>query len=420
MKLLLYTILYVLWLTPASAADEPSLGSNLAELLDYAREHNLEFAAARYETDAALQRVQPAGALPDPVFRTELHDFTNKGTDTPVSLLPNRVNNTYYRVMQTVPFWGKRDLKREVAAAEAMQAQGRSSETWVALSARIKKNYAQYYLYAHSENLTHELLDLLNNLEQVAQARYATGLVPQQDVIRAQVEQTELRRDLVMVETDQHHAMTRLNTLLQRPPYEPLAQPQRLRPLPAADKLAFAVLEDRLKTRNPQLFTLDAQITAAEKSRELTMKNRYPDFAFGLAPTQMGGKIREWELMFELNIPLQQQSRRSREREADALLSAAQARKEAEANQLLSDLVENLLALSAAQRIEVLTTSSLLPQTETTFQAALVGYQNGKVDFATLLDAQRQILKAKLDVLNAQVEAQIRLAEIEKLLGEEL
>jgi outer membrane protein TolC len=78
------------------------------------------------------------------------------------------------------------------------------------------------------------------------------------------------------------------------------------------------------------------------------------------------------------------------------------------------------MALEAAQRIEALTGKSLLPQAQATLQAAIVGYQNGKVDFATLLDAQRQIFKARLDVLSAQVEAQIRLAQIEKLLGEEL
>jgi outer membrane protein TolC len=42
------------------------------------------------------------------------------------------------------------------------------------------------------------------------------------------------------------------------------------------------------------------------------------------------------------------------------------------------------------------------------------------VDFATLLEAQQQIRKAKLNKIKAQAEAQIRLAEIEKLLGEDL
>jgi len=42
------------------------------------------------------------------------------------------------------------------------------------------------------------------------------------------------------------------------------------------------------------------------------------------------------------------------------------------------------------------------------------------VDFATLLEAKRQIQKAHLDELNAEVEQQIHLAEIERLIGEDL
>jgi len=42
------------------------------------------------------------------------------------------------------------------------------------------------------------------------------------------------------------------------------------------------------------------------------------------------------------------------------------------------------------------------------------------VDFATLLDAQRQIRKARQDAIKAQAEQQMRLAEIERLVGEDL
>ena len=65
-------------------------------------------------------------------------------------------------------------------------------------------------------------------------------------------------------------------------------------------------------------------------------------------------------------------------------------------------------------------TYSLMPQADLTWRAALAGYENGKADFATLLDAQRQIRQARLGQLKAQVDAQMRLAEIEKLLGEDL
>ena len=79
----------------------------------------------RYEADAAAQRVYPAGAFPDPLFRMELQNITNAGSDASPSLLPSKVGSTKYTLVQPIPFWGKRDLKREVAEADAEQAQGR-------------------------------------------------------------------------------------------------------------------------------------------------------------------------------------------------------------------------------------------------------------------------------------------------------
>jgi outer membrane protein TolC len=175
-----------------------------------------------------------------------------------------------------------------------------------------------------------------------------------------------------------------------------------------------------MRARNPQLFSEQARVSAAEKNRDLVYKNRYPDFRLGLSPIQTGSRVSEWEVMIELNIPLQQESRRSQEREAQATLEAALSRKEAAHNQLFADLAENLSALEAARRVESLARDSLLPQAELTFKSALAGYETGKVDFATLLDAQRQIRKARLDELKAQTDAQMRLAEIERLLGEDL
>lgn len=423
-KILLFLLslasLSALAANPAQSPGAQAPGAEVGELLALAQAQNSELAAMRHEAAAAAERPDSASALPDPSFRIALQDFTNQQSGAATTLLPGQVGSTYYRLMQPLPFWGKRDLKREIAEAEAGQAKGRSGITWAGLAAKIKTDFAQYYLVINSQKLTQEMLSLTLNLERIAKSRYAIGLAPQQDVIRAQVEQTGLRRDLVMLETERHHSMVRLNILLQREPDALLAEPQRLRPLPVAGKLEFSVLSGQLRNHNPLLFTLQAQLSVADKGRELIYKNRYPDFVLGVGATQMGNEIKMWELMLEFNIPLQQGSRRGQEREAESMRSAAQSRKDAAANQLLGELAEYSDALDAARRLEAINSNSLLPQAEATLQAAYVGYQNGKVDFATLLDAQRQILKAKLDVLNAQAQAQASLAQIEKLLGEDI
>ncbi len=415
-----FALLLAFGMAAPVSAQEGMLGKSVEGLLDYAKERNPEYAAMRYEAEAAGERVSPAGALPDPVLRVELENVTNFGSNAGPNVLPGRVGDTKYTLMQPLPFWGKRDLKREAAEAEAEVAKGKAGVTWTEQAARIKTTYAQYFAVTRLIRLTKEVIDLIDRIEGITQTRYANGLVPQQDAIRVQVERSTMRNELIQMETEHHHARSRLNALLARPAQSPLAEPERLRLLPAVARLDYAALEERLRSKNPQLFSDEARIRSAEKSRDLTYRNRYPDFTVGVAPTQMGSRVNEWMLMFELNIPLQQESRRSQEREAEKMIDAARARKEASANQLLADLSENLAAIDAARRMEVLEQTSLLPQAELTFKAALSGYETGKVDFATLLDAQRQIRMAKQDIIKVQAEQQERLADIERLIGEDL
>lgn len=401
------------------ANPKENLGADVQGLLAYAREHNPELAAARFEADAAAQRVQPASALPDPVLRTELLDITNQGM-TGARLLPSQVGGTRYLLMQSVPWFGKRDLQRAAADAQVAQANGQVASSWAELSGQIKSAYAMYYYVAGSERLAQQTLGLLDDLEQIAQARYANGLGAQQEVIRAQLEKTMLRSEVIALQNESHHAHARLNTLLSRPVSAPLAEPVRLRDIPPAAKLDETRLLERVRSNNPQLQIAEATVQSAEKSRDLAYLNRYPGFTLGVAPTQSGNTVKTWDLMVELNLPLQQSSRRAQEREAEAMLSASGARKQALLNKVQADLSENLSALEAARRSEVLIATRLLPQAELTYQSALAGYETGRVDFAMLIEAQKQILKARQQQLQAQIGMQQRLADIEQLLGEEL
>ncbi len=229
-----------------------------------------------------------------------------------------------------------------------------------------------------------------------------------------------MRNELVALEGERAQVDIRLNTLLARPAKAPLAAPESPKAFPTYEQLDLSKLEERARQHNPLVFAEQSRIQSAEKTRDLAYKNRYPDFTLSITPVQYQSAIKEWSLMVEMNIPLQQSARRAMERESEAMLAAAQSRKQTVANQVLSDIAENLAGLEAAQRTRSLAVSSLQPQAELTFNSALAGYENNKVDFATLLDAQRQIRQARQSQIKAQLEAQMRLAEIEKLIGEDL
>ena len=391
----------------------------MESLLTYARERNVEYAAMRYDAQAAMERIGPAGALPDPMLRIEWMDITRMGDRNP-TLDPSRVGGTRYRLMQELPWFGKRALRADVATFEAEAVRNAAQGSWTELRAAIRKSYVQHYYIAHNERVTRDILALLQRLEQLAQVRYGNGLSPQQDAVRAQLEQTALRSDLLMLENERRSVEARLNALLNRPADAPLAEPETLPSLPQQETIAFEALLDRARQSNPQLAVEVSRIHAAEKSRELTYRNRYPDVAFGVAPIQSGDSINEWEVMVEFSIPLQQGTRRSQEREAGAMLAAARARHDAVMYRLTGEIAEQLSAYETAARTESLIASSLLPQSRLTMQSALAGYETGKLDFATLLEAQRAIDRARIDLLKAQAERQLRIAELERLLGVEL
>ena len=102
------------------------------------------------------------------------------------------------------------------------------------------------------------------------------------------------------------------------------------------------------------------------------------------------------------------------------MLGAAKERQQSIANNVMGELQETIAAYEAAVNQERLIADTLLPQAELTFRSALAGYENGKVDFATLLDAQRAIRLARQGQIKARVEQEVRLAEIERMIGEEL
>jgi len=402
-----------------SDAAQAGFGSQLDELLDYARQHHPGYAGAQLDAEAASARASVAGALPDPRLRIEWMDITRGGERNP-SLLPGRVGSTKYSFMQELPWPGKRALARAVAGAEADAAERSVEVRWNELAAAITTSFAELYYVEEDSRLLTDILGLLQTLERSARARYAAGLAPQQDVIRAQLEQSALRNRQITLDAARTQWQARLNALVGRPASAPLAPPATLRPLPPMARLDLAALEPRIRRNNPQLLTAAARIRAAQGNRDLVRRDRYPDFSLGLAPMQVHNSVHEWELMLELSIPLQQRARRGRERASEAQLAAAQAREADLARQILGTLGENLAALRAAEQTRELIDTNIVPQATLTLQSALAGYESGQVDFSTLLDAQKQLFEAHLNRSQASVEAHTRLAQIELLVGEEL
>jgi outer membrane protein TolC len=396
--------------------DTPTLGASPQALIEYARQSNPGFAAARAEASAAQERVTPAGALPDPTFEVELMDATNTMSGRSASLLPGQVGETRYRITQPLPGWGKRELAVKAAEAQAIQADAMRDTSWAELAAKIEALWLRYYAADRELVLNRDGLALLKSLEELSLARYALGLLPQQAVLRMQREISAQRLALVEIEQRRKGLAAGLNGLLGRSHDAPLAAPADPAPLP--EHLDAGALFEAAASANPEVNAAAYGIDVARAERERTYQDRLPDFAVGVRNNRPDEGKSSWDVMFEVMIPLQQSSRRAREREAEYMLMAAEARREDAKARASGELGIAWSMYAQGRETLRLLEHTLLPQAQATRDASQAALSSGKVDFDSVIEAERQLIDIRTQRLKTELDTRLALTEIKKLTGD--
>ena len=186
-----------------------------------------------------------------------------------------RINKTYYLFGQTFPLWGKRDLQHQAAlhALEAVRGQERSTRD--ELDERIKVAFAQYYAVSRGIAINADIARLARQMTRAAIARYSQAEGSQAAAILAGAEETRAATEAVRLEGDRRAAIARINALLARPAEAPLSTPQALRPIPAVLPPIAAMVE-RAKAGNPQLWSLQAEISRPTRSASWRAKPGIP------------------------------------------------------------------------------------------------------------------------------------------------
>lgn len=387
-------------------------GATVASIHAWVRQHNPTLQAFSLDTAAATEAALAAGALPDPSFAVELREID---IDRP-RLLPGQVGFTRYLVRQKFPLWGKRELAGEQARAQTDAFDARYAAASLQLLARADRAYVNYWQAQTAAEVLDRILQRLGDIRALAQTRYASGLAQQQDALQAEVEITRVRGELIRRQAAGQAAAAQLNAALGRPPLAPLTEPSGIPDLPI--ELSLEQLLASRVGRHPAVLTEIALTQAAEQARELARLDRYPDLKVGLGMIQDGDRLRAWELMFEIDIPLQRSALQQRERAAVLRRDAAEARRDAAENDIRGELAAGHARWTGARAQRQLIESTLLIEAEAAFVSALASYGNNAIDFGTLLQALKQSLAAELDRVDAVEAELLAAADLRALTGE--
>lgn len=391
---------------PADAA----LGATVEGLLAAGRRLSPGLRAAALDSEAAAAKASGADRLDDPTVSDSYTYYKD----------PNVFSAHTVMVTQAFPLWGKRDLRRQAALADVDASRGRERAAQDDLDERIKVAFAQYVLLTRDIAVNRGLAELARRMKAAAAARYGQGGGDQVAVIQAFGEETAAKTEAVRLEGARAAARARINALIGRPGDAPLAEPARARPMPPAVPV-LATLVERARAGNPTLSASTAAIAAARTRSTLADKALYPDVTVGAGPlVQTNNRPVGFAATVGLNIPLPWGREASGQREAAAQLGATQQRYEAVRLEVEGALGEAVARLQAARATEAVLRQEAMPQARAAFQAVLTGYSSGRGELTAAVTAQRGVREVELRLLQAQLEAQVELAAIERLIGGDL
>ncbi|TSA02426.1 MAG: TolC family protein [Nitrospiraceae bacterium] len=403
-------------LAPAvGAVREPPL--QIDAVVTEALLRNPEIQAARHRWQAAQERVPQAAALDDPEFKVELFNYPNR-------LSPDASANTIFGLSQRFPYPGKRGLKASLVVKEAGMAAAllRAKERDVA--AQAKNAYYEVFLAHKAIEVHHRQIDLLKEFFEIANARFRAGKGVQVDVLKSTVEISKLSNDLPVLDQQLETAKAKLNLFLSRDPQAPLGEP--VEPVGLGGKGARSMLDELYRTaiqNRPELRALDIDIARSQTAIALAQKQYYPDFNVMVSRFQnfdardgFGGGV-------TMSLPFSFWTKPKYDagvREAAANQDSAKATFQALQNQILFEVKDLLARIEAAEKMITLYKTTVLPQSQQTLESARIGYQTGKAEFLTLLDAERAIKDFQLAYYRVLAESEQRIADLERAVGADL
>jgi len=344
------------------------LGATVESVLAVGRQLNPALRAAALDTSAAAAKATGADALDDPIISDSYQYWRDPGVFSGHAVM----------VTQAFPLWGKQNLRREAALADLDAIRGRERAARDALDERIKGAFAQYYVASRALAVNREVIAVTRGMRAAAEAHYAAGQGDQAAVIKALGEETAVEIEAARLEGDRAATREQLNALLARPANAPLAEPSRLRRVPAAN-LATASLMERARSSSPALAASGAEVDAARTRTALAEKAWYPDLTVGAGPLiQTNNRPLGAAATVGLNIPLPWGKEASEQQAAAAQLGAAQQRYEAALLDIQSALGEALARLKAAQNADALVVRKALPEARAVLKSIIADYYTPK------------------------------------------
>lgn len=389
--------------------------AQLQKYLEIAAENSPKLQVKYYKYRAVLEQAPQAGALPNP--KVMFKYFINpRNYVKPFSRMTVSLS-------QHFPWFGTlkaaQNKVQELAKAKAEAIINSRNK----LFKKVKDVWFRIYEMKHHIRILGEHIELLQKLESRALTFYKTGQTSQTDVLRLQMETDRVNSRLKQQKAKLTKYQVQFNKLLNRKSHATIRTPM---PMPI-HRLAFTSQQilHKVKSGNPKLVKLYFRKQAAHYSLKKARRNGLPSFSVGVSAmlpnymymTMMPGNRTAFVGRLSISIPIFRSQYKAQKKQAKLIIKSIDQQRHQLINKLTSKVAKWLQKYHDAQYRINLYGNKLIPKTRQALSISIENYSTGKGDFEELFRLQEQILKYKMKLRSAYVEANIAIANIEYLYG---
>jgi NodT family efflux transporter outer membrane factor (OMF) lipoprotein len=403
--------------------DDPTLNS----LVQRACRGNLSVSIAKSRIQGArAQRSVAAGGLLPSAGASGSFTFNRAhGPLSPVNTGDYQFYTAGFDAIWEADMFG--GVRRSVEAAEAdLQAQQDARRgVLVSLVAEVSRNYVELRTAQKRLIIAKTNIQTQNESLDVARRLNAAGIVSDLDVTRAQAELTQSQSDVPALEIRERTGIHQLGILLGEAPLALVTELQAVGPIPAPARRVPIGLPSELLRRRPDVRQVERQLAAATARIGVAEADLYPkltltgNVGFG---AEQPGSVFNWSNRYVSVGP----GVRWELFQGGRILANIEAHKAIRQEMLdqyrltiltaLREVEDALTAFNRRQQQFNLLSKSVESSRESV-RIASERYAGGAIDYLSLLDAQRALLKAEDAMVTSQGEITLNVIALYKAIG---
>ena len=385
-----------------TAATAPATPLSLTKAIELALEGSPEVAAATRQWEATEGQVLQGRARPNPELAYSPEDARS------------RTRTQSSQLTLPVELGGKRAARPKAAEKSREPAPAQLNELKAALRANVAAAYFDVLTAQERLVLAKDSVALAKSSTDTVAKRVAAGKVSPVEESKARVAEAGIRVELAQAASEQRNALSRLFALLGKIEAPFTVLEGKAENLPPVPKLADL---QSLISSSPAVVLARIEVDRRKALTDLEQSKRVPDITVS-AGIQRSNETQRNILLFGVSVPLPVFDR-NQGNLLEALKLEDKARDELQGAtvRLHSEVAQAQERLSTiAAEVQSLR-QDVLPGAKSAYDAATIGFENGKFNFLEVLDAQRTYFTAKSQYLKALGEAHRAAADVDRLLG---